>query len=135
MRIVLGVIGGIVVAVLCVWVIELVGHTVFPVPANIDPYNPAHAERLMAALPAGAFAFVLAGWFIGSLVGGWLANRIAQRRYAGWFVATFVICAGAYMMTIFPHPIWMWVLGIALPIVAAWLAQRMTGSGTAAPMS
>ncbi len=135
MKTVLGVLSGIVVAVLCVYVIEVVGHSVFPTPPDIDPYNPAHAERLMAALPAGAFAFVLAGWFIGSLVGAWLANRIARQSHAGWGVALFVIAGGAYMMTQFPHPVWMWVLGIALPIAAAWLAQRMAGSGTPASMS
>jgi len=130
MRTMLGVLGGIVVAVLCVYAIEVVGHTVFPTPPDIDVYNPAHAERLMAALPAGAFAFVIAGWFIGSLVGAWLSNRIARNGFAGWIVALFVICGGAYTMTVFPHPIWMWVLGIVLPLVAAWLAQRMTPTAT-----
>ncbi len=69
MRVVIGVLGGIAVAVLCIFVIEAVGHSVFPVPPGIDPYNPADVERLMAALPAGAFAFVVVGWFIGTLLG------------------------------------------------------------------
>jgi hypothetical protein len=135
MRTVLGVLAGIVVAVLCVYLMEVVGHSVFPAPPDIDPYNPAHAERLMAALPAGAFAFVLAGWVLGPLAGAWVANRIARQSLAGWIVAAFVICGGVYTMTTIPHPIWMWAAGIVLPIVAAWLAQRMTGSGTPAPMS
>ena len=135
MKTVLGVLAGIVVAGLCVFAIEFIGHSVFPPPADTDLSNPAHVERLMATLPVGAFVFVLVGWFVGALAGAWVAIRIAQQSLAGWIVAAFVICAGGYTMMIIPHPVWMWVAGIALPIVGAWLAQRLAGSGTAASMS
>jgi hypothetical protein len=135
MRVVIGVLGGIVVAVLCIYVIEAVGHSVFPAPPGIDPYNPADVERLMAALPAGAFAFVLAGWFIGTLLGASVANRIARRSFAGWIVALVVVVGGVATMMMIPHPLWMWAAGLALPALAAWLAQRMTPAGPAPPMS
>jgi hypothetical protein len=135
MRIVIGVLGGIVVAIACVYVFEVVGHSVFPAPPGIDPYNPADVERLMAALPAGAFAFVVAGWFIGALAGASVANRIARRSFAGWIVAAVVVAGGVATMIMIPHPLWMWAAGVALPALAAWLAQRMTPTGTASPMS
>ena len=125
MKIVLGVVFGAIVAIVCVFAIEFVGHSVYPPPEGIDLANPADVERLMSTLPAGAFAFVVAGWFVGALAGAWTANRIAQRGIAGWIVALLVICGGVYTMTIIPHPAWMWAAGIALPLIAAWLAQRL----------
>ena len=127
MRIALGVVAGIVVAFLCVFAVEFVGHGLYPPPEGLDARNPADQARLMAAMPAAAKALVLAGWFLGALAGAWTANRIAGRGLAGWIVAVLVIAAGVATMLMFPHPAWMWAGGIALPLVAAWIAGRMGG--------
>ena len=124
MRIVLGIVAGLVVAVGCVFVIELIGHSVFPPPPGTDLSNPADVARLMSVIPTAALAFVIAGWFIGSLAGAWVAIAIAKRALAGWVVALLVVCGGVWSMIVIPHPAWMWAVGIALPLVAGWLAQR-----------
>jgi hypothetical protein len=125
MKIVIGVVTGAVVAFLCIYGIEIVGHTVYPLPAAIDLGDPAQVERLMATMPAGAFAFVLVGWFAGALAGAWVADAIAKRGLAGWIVALLVIAGGVATMIVIPHPLWMWAAGIGLPLVAAWLAQKL----------
>lgn len=130
MKIVLGVVIGAVVAFVCVFGVELIGHTVYPPPEGLDLSNPADVERLMAALPAGAFAFVLAAWFVGALAGAWVANKVAGTPLAGWIVAALVVCGGVATMLMIPHPAWMWAAGILLPVVAGWLAQRMSPAAT-----
>jgi len=135
MRVVLGVLAGVIVAVLGVFVLELLGHMVYPPPANLDLSDPEGAARLIAGLPAGAFAFVLAAWFLGTLAGAWTANAIGRSTVAGWVVALVVICGGVYTMLTIPHPTWMWAAGIVLPLVAAWLAQRFAGSSSPPAMS
>jgi len=125
MRILLGIVAGVVVAFVCVFAIEMVGHTAYPPPPDIDLTKPADVERLMATLPVAALAFVVAAWFIGALAGAWTANRIAKRALAGWIVALLIACGAVWTMTIIPHPGWMWGAGIGLPIAAAWLAQRL----------
>jgi len=125
MRIVLGVVAGILVAFLCVFGVEMVGHSLYPPPEGLDLRNPADVERLMASLPAMAFVFVLGGWFLGSLLGAWTANAVANRGLAGWIVVLVVVVAGIATMAMIPHPVWMWVAGIALPLAAGWLAQRL----------
>jgi len=125
MRIVLGVVAGVLVAFLCIYAIEWMGHGLYPAPEGIDFGDPADVERLMASLPATAFVFVLGGWFIGSLLGAWTANAVANRGLAGWIVVLVVVAAGIATMAMIPHPVWMWVAGIALPLAAGWLAQRL----------
>ena len=133
MRMALGIVAGIVVAFLCVFAVEFVGHGLYPPPAGLDPRDPADQARLIEAMPAAAKAMVLAGWFAGALAGAWTANRIARRSLAGWIVALLVIAAGIATMLMFPHPAWMWAGGIALPLLAAWIADRAGGGrGTGA---
>jgi hypothetical protein len=124
MRIAAGIVVGLVVAFACVLGVEMIGHALFPPPDGIDLSDPAEMERMVSLMPAGALAFVVAAWFIGALVGAWLANLIAKRALAGWVVVLLVICGGIYTMVVIPHPAWMWAAGIGLPLLAAWLAQR-----------
>jgi len=130
MRMAMGIIAGIVVAFLCVFVVEMIGHSLYPPPAGLDMTNPADQARVMEAMPVAAKAMVLAAWFLGALAGAWTANRIAGRSLAGWVVALLVIAAGVVTMVMIPHPIGMWAGGILLPLIAAWIAQRLSGSRT-----
>lgn len=126
MRMAMGIIAGIVVAFLCVFAVEWVGHGLYPPPAGLDVNDPADQARLMEAMPAAAKALVLLGWFAGALAGAWTANRIAGRGIAGWIVALLVIAAGIATMVMIPHPAWMWAGGIALPLLGAWMADRIS---------
>lgn len=127
MRMVVGIIAGIVVAFLCVFAVEWIGHGLYPTPAGLDIANPADQARLMDAMPAAAKAIVLLGWFVGALAGAWTANRIAGRSLAGWVVALVAVTAGVATMLMMPHPAWMWAGGIVLPLLAGWIADRMAG--------
>jgi len=72
-------IAGVVLGSIVVAVVETAGRALFPV----DPPPAQDAEALrayMAALPAGALAMVVAGWWLGTFVGAWSAVRIAHRR-------------------------------------------------------
>ena len=127
MRIVLGILAGIVVAVLCVFAVESLGHIVYPPPAGLDPMNLDDAAQIIAGLPAGAFAFVAGAWFVGALAGAWMADAVSRKGYAGWIVALVIVAGGVYSLMTIPHPGWMWAAGILLPLIAAWLAQRLAG--------
>jgi hypothetical protein len=126
MRIVLGVIAGLVVAFACIMGVELLGHTVYPPPADVDFYDPEQVGRMMAEAPVGAMAFVAAAWFVGALAGAWAATAIARRALAGWTVALLVLAGCITILVVLPgHPGWMWAAGIILPLLGGWLAQRL----------
>ena len=126
MKIVIGLVVGLVVLVLVTGGIEWLSHTyLFPPPPGLDITNPADQARIMAAMPVGGWAMVAVAWFLGAFAGAWAANRIARSAMPGWIIALLTVAFGVYtMMTIPGHPTWMWAAGIALPLLAGWLAQR-----------
>lgn len=121
----LGVIAGVVVGGLVVFLVELAGHSLFPPPPGTDLSNQEDVKRLISLLPVGALLMVLVGWLLGSLAGAWTANRIARTSMAGWIVAALFILLTAYNFTIIPHPAWMMAAGLAIPLASAWIASRM----------
>lgn len=133
MKTALGVVAGVVIAFLCIFAIEAVSHLIFPPPPGTDLTDPAQVARLMEVMPTAALVMVVVAWFAGALAGAWVANAVAKHALAGWIVALLVIAGGVATMVMIPHPAWMWAAGIALPLIAGWLAQRLSaGRGVTA---
>lgn len=123
-RLIIGVVVGVIVAGLIVFAVELLGHSIYPPPPGIDVTNPADLKRLMAVMPFEAKLFVVVGWFLGAIGGAFVANRIARSHRAGWIVAVIVILLSTYSLVTIPHPIWMIITAVALPLLAAWIASQ-----------
>ena len=128
MKTILAVVAGVVVGGAIVFVTEAVGHSLFPPPADINLANPEDVKRLMASLPAGAFAMVLLGWLAGSLAGALVALRIARKPVAAWSVAAVFIVLTTVNFYLIPHPGWMIAVGLLIPLASAWLALRLMGT-------
>ena len=69
-RLVLGVLGGLVTMFIVIMGIEFLGHQLYPPPAGLDPRNTADLARIMAQAPAGALASIAIAWIVGALAGG-----------------------------------------------------------------
>lgn len=95
-----------------------------------DVYDLETGEVLV---PIGSTIALLVGWFVGTFGGSWLAMRISRGDGAGWIVAGAVIGAGVYRALTLADAWWMIALGVVIPIVAAWAAQRAAASAPAAP--
>ena len=125
MRIGLGIIAGIIVMVIVVFAVELLCQQLYPLPAGLDVWDSEAMARYIETMPTQALAFVALAWFLGALAGAFVANKIAMRATAGWVVAILVVVFALFNLFTYPHPSWMWVAGIALPLVAAVLARRL----------
>ncbi|MBB6424423.1 hypothetical protein [Sphingopyxis sp. JAI128] len=107
---------GILVAFGLIWLAQYAGSEISP-----DVYDPESGEIL---IPVGSTIALIAGWFIGTFAGGWLAMRVAAGTGAGWIVAGSVIGAALYRAVTLADTWWIMALGVVVPLVAVWLAQR-----------
>ena len=107
---------GILVAFGLIWLAQYAGSEISP-----DVYDPESGEIL---IPVGSTIALIAGWFIGTFAGGWLAMRVSAGTGAGWVVAGSVMGAALYRAVTLADPWWIMALGVAVPLVAVWLAQR-----------
>lgn len=115
---------GIIVAFGLIWLAQYAGSELSP-----DVYDPGTGDIL---IPAGATTALLVGWFIGTFAGGWVAMRASNGPGPGWIVAGTVIGAGLYRAATLADAWWIMALGIAMPVIAAWTAQRTTTIAPAA---
>jgi hypothetical protein len=137
-RSVLAILGGLIFAFVVVAAGEFGGMKLFPAAADVDLSTESAIKQALAQglIPTGALASVVASWAIAALVCGWLAALIAARARETHAIvggALFLVAVLANLASL-PHPRWMWVLGIAevLPAayLGAWLARpRHAASG------
>lgn len=125
-RTILAVLAGVVAAWSVIVACEFAGASLHP-PPGLDLRDPDQLATFVAAAPASTMALVLAGWASGAFVGAWIAARLSRqhRRGAAMAVGTVVLAGVVANAVMIPHPPWFTVLGVLLPLPAAWLAWRM----------
>lgn len=121
-------IAGFVVSAIVVFAVEGVGHALFPPPPGLDLANPQDQARLIAAVPGEAKVMVVVAWFLGALAGSTTAMVIARKASAGWIVAGVMVVLSVWTTQMFPHPAWMAVCAVVLPLAGAWLARRLVAA-------
>lgn len=123
-------VAGVVLAGLIVWVVEAIGHTLFPLPVDLNFADKEAMGTYVATLPIGAFLFVGGAWFLGALGGTVAACRIgdAGPMIYALVVGGFMLAATAVNLIMIPHPTLFSVLAIAGIIAATWLGKTI-GSG------
>ena len=125
---------GIVSAGVLVWLVEMVGHSVYPPPAGLDFADADAMGAYVATLPIGAFLFVGGAWFIATLGGTFIACKIGTAKpviFAS-IVGGLMLIGTAFNLAMIPHPLWFSGLGIAGILVAAWLGMKLGGDKAAA---
>ena len=111
----------VIVAMLTIQVVEMLGHLVYPPPADIEFGNPEQVREFMSTLPVGSILFVGAAWAIGTLLGtlaGALVSKSSPLPYA-IVVGGLVLAGSITMLLIIPHPWWFTVAAPLSIVVAA----------------
>jgi hypothetical protein len=126
-RSILAVVLGVILSVAILIAIEGLNSLFYPLPEGFDSSNPEALREYVASLPAPAFVTVVVGWFLGTFVGSSLAARLARRKPAVHAVIVGAILTGAGVLNLraFPHPLWVWVAGLAAFLGASVLAARL----------
>ena len=127
LRTLLGIIVGLVSAMLLIFALEAAGMMVFPPPVGLQLNNEADLAQLVAQSSPGKKSWVVFGWALASFVGGWVAARIGRRypRAAALSVAVLIMIGTVMNAMVIPHPMWMNALGVLLPVPLALLGARL----------
>lgn len=127
LRTLLAVIAGVITAMILMFVLEALGMLVFPPPPGFQINTEADLAQLVAISSTGKKIWVVCGWALASLAGGWVAARIGRShpRGAALAVAVLIVIGTLMNAMAIPHPLWMNVLGILLPVPMALLGARL----------
>lgn len=126
---VVAVILGCLLAFAITFVIEAINAQIYPLPPGTDVANPESIKAALASMPPASLGVVLAGWFVSTLTGAWLAAHFA--RPAGWpplTVGVLLFAAAVGNMLMIPHPTWFWIIAVAIYPVATWVGARLGGT-------
>ena len=127
---------GVVVAILTIQLVEMLGHLVYPPPADFEFGEPEQVREFISTLPIGSILFVAAAWALGTFLGtlaGALVSGSRPLPYAT--VVGGIVLAGAItMLLIIPHPWWFTIAApvsiIIAAVLAVYLAPRLRPSSS-----
>jgi len=127
LRTFLAVLAGLIVGYVIITVFETVSTLVYPLPPGVDPTDIEALRAIVDLIPAGAFVFIIAGWGVGAFAGSWLAGRIATRYKSahGLVVTVLLTLGGLFTLLTIPHPVWVWVVGLAALVGGGYAGSRL----------
>jgi len=132
LRLILGIVAGLVVGVALVWGLQMLGHAIWPLPAGVDTHDPEQVKGLIGKMPVMAVAWVAMAYGLAAFGGASVANIVAQGRLAaGWVVVGVLFAMSVATMFMIPHPFWFVGLTVALYLAAGTGAQALFGKRTA----
>ncbi|MGI9272630.1 MAG: hypothetical protein ACR2QT_12700 [Woeseiaceae bacterium] len=117
-------VAGVAIAVLIVFLGEMLSHMVYPMPAGLDPQDAEALRPYIASLPLGAFLMLIGAWviatFVGSIVASWIGTAKAWIYPA--VVGGVMFAATTANLIIIPHPHWFSAISLLAILASAWLA-------------
>lgn len=123
MRKLLAAVVGLAVAMFTIYLLEMLGHFIYPPPTDFEFGEPEQTREFIASLPVGSILFVGAAWaagtFLGTLAGALLSGS-TPLPYA-IVVGGMVLAGATTMLVLIPHPWWFTISAPVAIIVAAFL--------------
>jgi hypothetical protein len=125
-KIILGIVVGLVVAVAAVMGGEFLLHIIHGGPTP-DMNDAAAMQAMMAATPLSMKLAIVAIYFLAALLGGLAAARVSGRPWTAWVIAVVLLAATIANYLMLPHPVWMVAASVGVIALAGWLASRPAG--------
>ncbi len=135
LRNVLALVAGLVVSIGVVKVVEMIGHTIWPPPADLDWTDGDAIRTYTSQQPFLALLFPILSYFLGTIAGPLIACRIGTARPLLFVGVIGIVMLAATIATLIwiPHPIWFSVLAIGAVIIGGWLALQLGSRRTGEP--
>lgn len=112
-----------------VFIVEAVGHQIYPPPTGLDFAKPETVAEYAKNAPLGALIFVLLAQSAGSFFGGLITGLIAAAKTPTAIIyGVLALAMAALNAFLIPHPIWFLVVSFVLPIPLSLLGSRVAGT-------
>ena len=118
-RNIIAVITAIITGGVVVFVMDALAHFVYPVPPGLDLSRPEAISDYMKSVPVGALLLVAFSQTAGALSGGFISGIISKKITVALVYGVIALCLGVMNLLVVPHPIWLAVLLMLLPIPSA----------------
>ena len=130
-RNVVAALAGLATALGLIYLIEMLGHRIYPPPAGMDFSDVDAMGPYIASMPTPALLFPMFAWFIGTFVGVLVACSIGTaNRYVFAAIVGMLVLAGTITNLIWiPHPLWFSICAVAGVVASAWLAMHLAPRG------
>jgi hypothetical protein len=121
-------VGGI-VGYLAIWAGHWPSGEIYPLPEGTNPDDLVALRQILPTMPLGAFIAVLLYWQAGAFFGGATAALIGgkARCWHSAAIGLFVLAGTVMMIIKLPHPDWMIVAGLLLPLPVSIGAGKLVG--------
>lgn len=115
-RRILAVIAGIIVGSIGIWLMERLGHSLYPFPADLKLDDIEGFKAYVDNLPFMGKFIVILGYALGALLSGFVATKVVgnNKPTAAMICGIIFLFFTLYNMVLLPTPAWFWVLGIAV---------------------
>lgn len=113
-RRILAVPAGLIAGIICITIIEKIGHQLYPPAAEAANGDMTAMKEYVATAPFMALFFVILGYTLAALVAGFTASKVAHncKHTSAAVCGVIFLFITIYMMLSLPTPIWFWILGI-----------------------
>ena len=121
------ILAGLITTFALIFLIEMLGHSMYPPPAGLDFSDPDAMRPYVASLPIQALLFPMFAWFIGTFCGVLPASYIGTTRpiiFAA-IIGMLVLAGTITTLIMIPHPLWYSVIAVIGIIGSAWLATSV----------
>ncbi|MFP4469186.1 MAG: hypothetical protein ACLFPE_00800 [Bacteroidales bacterium] len=130
LRHILAVIAGLVTGSIIIYLIQIIGHQIFPPPAGVDPTDPESLHMYSESISAGALWMVILAYAAGAFTGGFVAALIAPKtaRIVALVTGGIFTVFGIINLMLIPHPVWFIFVSLSVYLPFAFLGYLTASS-------
>lgn len=125
---ILVIIAGVVTGTIIIFLVESLGHLIYPPPKGIDVHDIEALKDMMKEIPLGALLFVLLAYALGSFCGGLISGLLSKssKIINSIIVGAVLMTFGIINLLMIPHPFWFSIVSTLTYIPCAYFGGLFT---------
>ena len=117
---------GLVVAFVVMMIFEYANSFIYPLPADLNIYDPAAVRAFTASLPWTAYILVFLGWVLGAFKAGWVTTYLSKEKTyrLSFLTGAILTILGIINNIAIGHAMFFNLIGLPMFILFTYLGHR-----------